>query len=129
MDQSTENVIVTENLDVVSGGFTKEATAVMYSIKALKKRNGASFEDISKQMEEKYSVNMKVLKSHVNKFLKKSVDNGLLDKTDGADGEARFKIKKSENNKKSSKDMPGEKVKAKTVKKMTATKKHVRKLF
>ena len=76
---------------------------VMDSIKSLKKRNGATFEDISKFMEKKYSVNMKVLKSHINKFLKKSVDHRVLEKTDGANGEEKFKIKKFENKKRNSK--------------------------
>lgn len=100
---------------------------VMDSIKALKKRNGASFEDIRKYMEEKYAVDMRIFKYHVNKYLQKSVDNGILEKFDGGKAEGRFKIMKSENMKKDPKKLPHKKGKGKAEKKMAATNNQVKK--
>ena len=100
---------------------------VMNSIKALKKRNGASFEDISKYMEGKYVVNMKVLKSHVNKFLQKSIDKGMLEKTNGAAGEGKYKMKKLESIKKDSQNLRRKEGKEKLKKKALTTKKQTKK--
>lgn len=70
---------------------------LMDSIKSLKKRNGVSFEDIKTQMEENYPVNVKgLVKYHVDNYLKKWVEMGILEKVDGADVEERFIIKESE---------------------------------
>ena len=99
---------------------------VIDSIKALKKRNGASFEDISKHMEDKYAVNMKVLKSHVNKFLQKSIDNKVLEKTDGADGRIKYKIKKQEYSKKDSQNLRRKEGNGKQKKKVLVTKKQAK---
>lgn len=62
---------------------------VMESIKALRKRNGASYEDIAKYIEEKYVVNVKRLKGHINTFLRKSLVAEKLERI----VEVRYKVK------------------------------------
>lgn len=68
---------------------TKEM--VMDAIKDLKKRNGVTFEDIKLYIEQKYEVNMPLLRRHILNYLEKSAENGILVKIDGK--ETKFKIK------------------------------------
>lgn len=51
-------------------------------IRALKKHNRKLFEAIRKYMQEKYGVNLKLLRYHLGKFLKKRAKNGVLKKID-----------------------------------------------
>ena len=100
---------------------------VMESIKVLKKRNGATYEDIKKHMEANYPVNMNMLKHHVKKFLEKSVNNEVLEKIDGAGMAERFKIKKKEKVKKDLQNLRGKELKKKPAKKLSAPKKQIKK--
>lgn len=51
-------------------------------IRALKKHNRKLFEAIRKYVQEKYGVNLKLLRYHLGKFLKKRAKNGVLKKID-----------------------------------------------
>lgn len=67
---------------------------LMDSLKSIKKVSGVSFEDIKTHMEENFQVTVKaLLKYHVNNFLLKWVEDGILEKVDEADMGARYKIK------------------------------------
>lgn len=73
---------------------------VMDFIKSLKKLNAVLFKQVREYMDEKYGVDLKLLKNHIGKFLEKRVGNGILKEIDKSNGEKTFKIKKLENTEK-----------------------------
>lgn len=91
------------------------AEMVIDSIKTLKKRNGVTPQHISNYIEQNYSVSTTQLKYYIDRFLQKSVTDGLVEKIQADSGEDRFKIKKAETVKKNSNNV-------KPVKKMAEAK-------
>lgn len=79
-DKTTEMTVASMSKRKVAHLPTSEM--VTDFIRALKKHNRKLFEAIRKYMQEKYGVNLKLLRYHLGKFLKKRAKNGVLKKID-----------------------------------------------
>lgn len=75
------------------------AEMALDAIKTLKVRKGVPLRTISKFIDEKYDVDIKIIRPHLNKFLKNAVDKGDLERVSGVGAAGRFKIKKKETSK------------------------------
>lgn len=76
------------------------------SIKSLKRRKGATLEDICKRMEDTYDVNVKNLKFYITRYLNSAVEKGLLVKAGTTGDKNKFKLRKTRNSAKKTQNHP-----------------------